>query len=392
MPTVYNAALSTGGRDTLDLATLQRKVQVKDIINLLEPDKAPLVVLLNRLRTEKGGPEYNWLEDVLLPRTVLTSSGASAAALTINVTAGEGSYFKAGDLIKVIRTGEVVRITAIAANTLTTVASPNGRGFAGTAAAINSGDELACVGYAAPENAGAPSLVQTQVASVKNYTQIFRTPFGGSRTLESSPLYGGSDRAYLRKKMLIEHMIDMEKSLLFGLAKENTTATSGRPTRSSGGLENFITTNITSLDSSGLDSVADIENFLLNGFRYGSDTKMLYASPLVIQKINELALADITVYPKEQVYGLNIRKWESSHGTVNIIKSKVLEGPQTKGMAFLLDMENLGRMCLDDTFLRTNIQGNDVDGWADEYVTECGWMVMQEKTHAILKNADGGSF
>ena len=80
--TVSNATLATGGRDTLDLTTLQRKVQVKDIINLLEPDKAPLVVLLNRLRTEKGGPEYSWLEDVLLPRSVNTSSGASAAATT----------------------------------------------------------------------------------------------------------------------------------------------------------------------------------------------------------------------------------------------------------------------------------------------------------------------
>lgn len=387
MPTVYNQTLATGGRDTLDLNSIQRKVQVKDIINLLEPDSAPLVVLLSMLRSEFGGPEFNWMEDVLLPKNTLTTAGSSAADTTIDVTAGEGNYFRAGDLVKVIRTGEVVRVTSVAANVLTVT-----RAFAGAAAVINSGDELFHVGFAAAENAGAGNLIQTQVTKVTNYTQIFRTPFGGSRTVDKTPLFGGKDRAYARKKMLIEHLVEMEKSLLFGLSKENTTAVSGRPLRSTGGIEQFVTTNITSLNSAGLDSTTDIEDFLRTGFRYGSDTKILYASPLVIQKINEIALGTITVYPKEEVFGLNIRRWESSHGTVNLVKGKLLEGPQTKGMAFLLDMQQLGRVVLDDTFLRTNIQGNDVDGWADEYITEIGWTVMQEKTHSILKNADGGSF
>lgn len=389
MPTVYNNTLATGGRDTLDLNQSQRKVDMRDKILLLEPDKSPLVVLLSKLRSQKAkSPKIEWMEDVLLPKTTLMAGAASPTQTALTITTGEGFYFKAGDLIQFIRTGEIARITAVATSTLTVT-----RGFAGAAAAaLVSGDEVFNLGNASAENAGAPSMVITQVSNVSNYTQIFRTPFGASRTTQESDLYGGPDRNYLRNKMGIEHLIDIERAFLFGGKVENTTAVSGRPLRATGGLQNFITTNVTTLDSNGIDSVTDIEDFLRTGFRYGSDTKFLLASPLTIQKINELALGKIYVMPKEEVFGLTITQWVSSHGVVNMIKSKLFDGPQTKGMAFLLDLENLAKYFITDTMLRTNIQSNDADGWVDEYLTETGLAVMSEKTHAILRNADGGTF
>lgn len=389
MPTVYGQTLATGGRDTLDLNQSQRKIDMRDKILQLEPTKSPLVVLLSKLRSQKAmSPKFEWMEDVILPKSINAAAGASAAGLTITVTTPEGNYFKAGDLVKIIRTGEVIRITSVTATTLVCTA----RAWAGSAATINSGDEIACVGHASAENSNAPEMRITQVSNAYNYTQIFRTPFGASRTTDHSDLYGGSDRNYLANKQGIEHLIDIERAFLFGRRVENTSVVSGRPTRSTGGLEEFVTTNITTLDSSGLDSTTDLEDFLRTGMRYGSDTKTLLASPLVIQKINELAITDLYTVPKEEVYGLDIKRYVSSHGTINLIKSKLFDGPQTKGMAFLLDLENLAKYYIDDTALKMNIQAPDADGWADEYITECGLAVMLEKTHAILKNADGGSF
>lgn len=385
---VKSTSLATGGIDTLDLGTDQRKLDVFDKIQLLEPDKSPLVVLLSRLRRSKAmSPKVEWLEDFLLPKTTLNTAIDSATDTSIGITAGEGDYFKVGDLIKDIRTGEVMRVTATSANTLTVT-----RGFSGTAAATAVGDELLCVGHASAENSNAPQLITTVVANQFNFTQIFRTPFGGSRTVDSSELYGGNNRSYDRFKMGIEHLKDIETAFFFGLRKEDTVTVSGRPLRTLGGVEQFVTTNVTTLDSSGLDSTTDLEDFLRTGFRFGNSSKFLFASALTIQKINELALGKIFTVSKDDVFGLTIMKYISSHGEVNLIKSKVFEGPQTKGMAFLVDIENLGYKYMDDTFLRTNIQANDADGWADEFLSEVTLTCMMEKTHAILKNTDGGTF
>lgn len=389
--TVYNQSLATGGRDTLDLHASQRVIDMKDKILLLEPNVSPLVTLMARLRSKPAfSPKVEWLEDIFVPKNTLTTAASSAADTDFDVTAGEGSYFKVGDLVKVVRTGEVVRVTATTANTITVT-----RAFAGAAAALHVSsvaDELICVGHASAENAGAPAMVLSKVTPVFNYTQIFRTPLGASRTVEQSKLYGSPDRKYLRYKSALEHKIDMERACFFGKKVENTSIVSGRPLRSMGGLEEFVTTNITSLNSSGLDSLTDLEDFLRTGMRYGSDTKFLFASPLTIQKINELALGKLQVYEGEETLGLSIMKYVSGHGTVNLVKSKLFEGPQTTGMAFLVDLENLIWRPMQSTILKTDIQAPDVDGWADEYLTEASMEVTLEKTHAILKNVDGSIF
>jgi hypothetical protein len=400
LPTIKSSGLGGGGIDTLDLATDQRKLDVLDQILLLEPDKAPLVTLLARMRKKKAmNPKFEWLDDVLLPKiSLITDVMLTTTDVTFTVTTGDGVLFKAQDLWRNVRTGEVYRVVSIATDIITVAPRP----FAGPTPAGNNldtaaNDEIICIGTAMAENSNAPNLVTTVPANQFNFTQIFRTPFGGSRTTDSSDLYGGSYRAYQRYKMGIEHLKDIESAFFFGARVENTTIVAGRPTRSTGGIDQFVTSNIKTLDSNGLDSTTDLEDFLRLGFRYGSSTKFLFASPICIQKISELALSKIFTMPKEETFGLAITQYISSHGVVNLIKSKLFEGngPTAAtailaGLAYLIDIENLAYRFMDDTFLRTNIQSNDADGWADEYLTEAGLQCGLEKTHAVLKNADGG--
>ena len=38
-----------------------------------------------------------------------------------------------------------------------------------------------------------------------------------------------------------------------------------------------------------------------------------------------------------------------------------------------------------DTFIETNVQGNDIDGRQDQIITEAGLEISLPETHAILK-------
>lgn len=396
MPTVSTYAVSTGGREVSDLNSAQRVVDMSEVVAMLEPNANPLLTLSSRLRKKPCfSHKVEWMEDEFVPRSTLGTAVEASASTAIDVTAGEGLYFKAGDLIMVVRTGEVMRVTAAAANTLTVT-----RGWAGTITATAIGDEFFCVGHAAAELAASPSMILTQIANKYNVTQIFRKPFGGSGTLEASKLYSGPDRTYLRNKSGKEHAIDMERAMFFGKRVEsNDGGSPARDLRSMGGLINYVTTNVTSLNSSGLDSLTDLEDFFRTGFRYGSDTKFLFASPLTLQKIDELAMGKLQIFQGEETLGINIKRYVSGHGIVNLVRSKAFGGtgtnasaPQTAGMAFLVDLENIKYRPLRDTKLRMDIQQNDLDGWVDEYLTEATMEVKQEKTHAILRNIDGGAF
>ena len=52
--------------------------------------------------------------------------------------------------------------------------------------------------------------------------------------------------------------------------------------------------------------------------------------------------------------------------------------------AVILDTKDLRYRYIDDTSLLKDRQGNGVDGVTDEYLTESGLEILQEKTHAVI--------
>ena len=114
----------TGMRTTKNINQDRRVVDMSKNIALLQPSKAPLVVLTKRLGSEPTyNPIFHWLEDDLVGRwdAVNAASGISAASTSIVVD--NADLFNVGDIIKVPRTGEIMRVTEItsATHTLTVV-------------------------------------------------------------------------------------------------------------------------------------------------------------------------------------------------------------------------------------------------------------------------------
>lgn len=374
MPTMIS-----GNRSAQNVNQDRRLYDFSKKIWLLEPDAAPLTAILANTRTEKTtDPEFKWFEDELDPRQDAINAAAGHLATDTTLTVDNGAYFRAGDIVKVPRTGETMKVTAQTATTITVVRSIG----AVAAAALVDNDPLFIIGNANQEFAASRALRSTLEVTKFNYTQIFRTPVGASGTQNATDLRGGNDLAYQRRKKGIEHTVDIERAMLFGEKGIDTSGTQAE--RYTGGLLEFISTNIT--DAGGALSEAEWETFLRTGFRYGNKSKLVVASPLVMSVISTFAQGKLQVVPEDKTYGIAVTRYVSPHGEVNLVMSNLLEGAVYGGYAFLIDPENVAYRPLRETTLKTNIQAPDEDGQKDEYLTECGLQVRLEKSHAILKN------
>lgn len=240
--------------DTVGLA-----VDMSPVIQLIDPYDVGLLSYFGLSSLDKAATEttHQWMEDTLRPLTsTITDNPLSSGATTINVAAGTGVNFRANDIVLI--EDELIRITAQASDALTTVASPNGRGWGGsTAAAHNQNTVIQIVGVAVVEGDPTPGAARTTVkTSVSNYTQIFEDTVQVSSTLEAVEQWNpGSEYARQLMKTMRSLMIVIDKTFIYG--KPN--AGSATVPRALGGIRHFIVTNVASASGAQLS-----ENLLLD--------------------------------------------------------------------------------------------------------------------------------
>ena len=364
----------------------QRVIDMDDRIAELEPNAAPLVVLLKKLkRVQAIAPKVEWLEQVLMPRYDQLSAALTGTAVT-SLPVANSSFYRVGDVLRETATGEAMEVTGVSAGVLGV-----NRGIGGVPAATGaSGDEIFIVSNVNVEGASLRTIKTTQLNNLSNFCQIVRTPLGMTGTEAATKLYGGPDRDRLRAAAGIEHMRDWEQICFFGAKKEDTTTT-GAPKRFAGGAVEYISTNVTT--AVGTLTEAAFITFLRSGFRYGSERKILFASPLVVGAIEGFARNNIRVSGSEDhadTYGIQMRSYVSGQGVVDIVMERAWnDSTNYRGYAFLLDMDALEFHTLRDTKLLDNRQANDADKIEDEYLTEACPVVHNEQRHAILKGVTG---
>lgn len=369
-------------RSTNNVAAVRRVVDVRKKIDVLEPNVAPLTQLTRKMEKRVAiNPEFKWMEEEALVKSDAINNGAGYTTGDTQMVVDTGTRFRAGDVVKNVRTSEQYLVSSVSTNTLTVV-----RAWGSTsAAAVNENDVLLIVGNANEEHAEKRSIKVQDQTPRTNYTQIFRTPFGISRTADKSEMYGGNDLKHQREMQLIEHDKEIERAFWFGEPKEDLTGT--HPRRATGGVDYWLSTNATNMG--GTMTEAEFEAFLRTGFRYGSRTKWLFAAPIYLSAISFWAKDNIQVAPKDKTFGIDVQQWLTPFGMVNIVLNNLFAETTTyAGYAFLLDIEGLAYRYLtdSDTKLRTNIQSNSADGEEDEYLTECGLEFNNEKKSALAYN------
>jgi hypothetical protein len=245
-------------------------------------------------------------------------------------------------------------------------------------------DTVWIIGNANEEGAGLRTLKSTTPEEKVGYTEIFRTPFGVTETSKATEtLIKENDLDYQRRKKGKEHAIDIERAFIFGKKAKLTSGT--HPERFTEGVVNAVTTYATA----NVDTEAEFETWLEDLFAYGQTEKYLLASPAFVSMINGWAKSKVQITQSEKTYGIQIIKYVSAHGTVNIIKHDLLKGSLYGNYGIGLDFEALTYRYLTgrDTKLLTDRQSPGDDELIEEYLTECGLQIAEEQRHALVSMA-----
>jgi len=387
-------ATVTGQRTTGNVASGQRIIDLSEKVLRLEPDAAPLCVISRRLsKSQTTNVQFKWVETERTTRFDAVNNGAGYAANAVSIVVDSGALFAPGDLVKVPRTGEVFQVLSVDSNTLDVT---GGRGIGSSAAALVDDDPLYIIGRAQEEGGTSATPRAVDPVFIDNYTEIFK------RSVEVSGSAGSEvqwtkphDWQLQHEGEAIEHLIDIENAFLFGKPGTATSANS-KPVRYTGGALHFATQN--GVAAGGTLTEAGFETFLRGAFRYGSNNKTLFASPLLVSVLNNFSQTKLTTDVGDKTYGVSVTKWISPHGTVNIVKHNLLEGATWGGYGILLDLGrgnvkyrylSGGPLGSRDTKLYRNRQAPDRDGQLDEWITECGLQFGEAKTHAVLTGVTG---
>ena len=405
-----------GLRTTANFVNDQRPKNWREGILLLDPNGSiPLVGLTSVMKKrETDDPEFNWWEKATDTRRLKMTSSATAlttsnTTITLDSTDGNGLSVKEGDLLRVMQTGEIVRVVADpTVNTSITVVRAWGDTAATAVDTTSAGKNpfLLVIGSVYEEGSLAPSGVNFDPTKKYNYTQIFRNTLEMTRTASKTRLRTGDAVKEAKRECLLYHGIDMERA--FWLSDRKETTINGKPARSLGGFLWLLTnynsgSNIktaTSDYASGV-TMAGFEEYLYNIFKYGSKEKMAFCgnrSLLTIQQIiRKNSHLQITSGIKE--YGMDVARVSCPFGTL-VLKNHPLFNQDvsgtTGGTAYygmeswmaVMDMENVKYVYLSgsDTKYEPVLQANGMDGMQSGYLTEASLELSLPQTHYLVKN------
>tara|TARA_R100000329_G_scaffold825_2_gene1601 strand:+ start:3077 stop:4270 length:1194 start_codon:yes stop_codon:yes gene_type:complete len=386
-----------GMRGTGEFATDFRPKNYRELFTLLEPNgNAPLNAMLAMGSSEPtDDPEYKNFRDEL-PDRKLTVNGAVADTSTGTVTidaSDDNKFAVSGAIVVNSATGEVMHVTADTTATTLTVT----RNIGGTSHQIADDAELFVAGFAAAEGGTSPTAISFDATVASNFTQIFRTAFQVSNTLNSTYLRTGDKMDEAMTKALKLHMSDIERAMFFG-KKHEASGSTNSPTRYTGGLLTTltntvdITTDFATYGGSNAGTMTEegFDDLLISTiFKYGSNQKIAFVGETVANHLQQYGKDRWQPTSVEGAYGVNLVRYGTFAGDLMVhLHPQFRQIPNMKNSMIIVDFPYLTYRYLEgrDTQLLENRQANDADSQKHEYLTECGLELIQDKVHAYIKN------
>jgi hypothetical protein len=381
----------TGVEDDNTILANERVIDMDDVIAYLDPDTSQFMTMLMKVsRRAAESTKVEWLEDELFPRLSAVVSGGAADAATITVNTGEGAYFRANDIVRNAHTGVAFRVVSVAGDVITPSSKLGRVAFS----AHSASDQLLIIGNASQQGATLGTRLITKRVAQYNYCGIQRNPYGFTRSLMASRLYGGPEPMKERRKKGVEHKRAIEYTLFWGVRSLDTSG--AHPVGTPGGLYEYVTTNVQNAAGAITKTLLDT---YMRGFlqHQGEQNGVFFVSPVVAQAISGF-LRDVwqPTTVDTRLWGAKVDGFISgAYGyKVPVIVKKdwndfSTSNSQYGGWAFYVNMDNIQLNVLRDTELLKDRQANDADSYDEEYLTEFTLKVEQERTHGIITGVTG---
>jgi hypothetical protein len=212
-------------------------------------------------------------------------------------------------------------------------------------------------------------------------------------------------RVYQEK--LMEHKMDLEHAMLFGIGIDDSTATG--PVRRTHGIvpytERFGKVKTFSYSSASYDTFIDAMEDVFSPESGNSGEKLVLCSRKVMSYFNKLGgtsfLGNTMALNSQVGSGLDIQNIEGQfghlvtristlYGNLNLVMEPLFRN-QYENTAIMIDLNNVayrplvGNGVSRDTQIITNVQNRDVDGRKDMILTEAGLEIQLPETHTVLQ-------
>ncbi|WCD44088.1 putative major capsid protein [Caulobacter phage Kuura] len=400
-----------------------RPGQWRNLILRLYPygaQNAPLAALTSVMKSEATvDPIFHWFTKktqshrFVLGADLANVASGTAAVMTIDATGSNSNAYgvKAGDVLMVEQSGELMYVTATPAtdNTISVI-----RGFDGSAGAAVTyngagvNPNVLKIGSAYEEGSAAPDPIGWDPAETSNQTQIFRETFSLTGTAAGTVTRTGETVRESKADCLEAFTVGLEKSFIFG--KKRTTTRNNQPLRMSDGILAQLPSErkVSLAGQSGLLSLKYWETLIATMFRYGSREKMAWCGVTALLAITQMVRLNSQLQwslgPMTKEYGMDVQRLMTPMGTL-VLKIHPLFGQMTGGVTggtaytsfdnaiLVLDMANLKYRYLTgrDVTYQPNLQLPGVDGMLAGYLAECGLELHHPETHMLLTGVLGGA-
>ena len=265
------------------------------------------------------------------------------------------------------------------------------------------------VGSAFAEGSTDPESWHDEFYNREGYCQIFKTSVPLFSGTALATRYRGVNNEYMRvyQEKLMEHKMDLEHAMLFGIGTDDSTATG--PVRRTWGILPYTEAygkvkTFTYADAS-YDTFVDAMEDVFSPESGNSGEKLVLASRKVMSYFNKLGgtsfLGNTMALNSQVGSGLDIQNVQGEfghlvtristlYGNLNLVMEPLFRGAY-ENTAIMIDLNNVsyrplvGNGVSRDTQIITNVQNRDVDGRKDMILTEAGLEVSLPETHAVLK-------
>lgn len=265
------------------------------------------------------------------------------------------------------------------------------------------------VGSAFAEGSTDPEGWHDEFYNREGYCQIFKTAVPLFSGTALATRYRGVNSEYMRvyQEKLMEHKMDLEHAMLFGIGTDDTSATG--PVRRTHGIVPYTEMNgkvkTFAYASANYDHFIDSMEDVFAPESGNSGEKLVLASRKVLSWLNKLGSSSFlgnTMALNSQVgSGLDIQNVQGSfghlvtristlYGNLNFVMEPLFRGSH-ENTAIMVDLNNvayrplMGNGVSRDTQIVTNVQNRDVDGRKDMILTEAGLEIQLPETHTVLK-------
>lgn len=410
-------------------------------VSELAPQQSPFFAYLSKVAKEStDDPVFKFLEQrhqwqrrnfIVKTDGAATASGASVTYKVVcdydkygnDLTLGGGTDTAAPQYLLV---GQVVRVGGKA---LKITSATAGAGTAGTYASgdsdtyteivctaleaiaetdVETGTQGQVIGSAWAEGGTDPSGWKDELYSREGYAQIFKTAIPLFSGTSLATRYRGRPDEYRRvwADKLMEHKMDIEHAMLFGIGASDETAAAG-PVRYTHGIVPYTEANGKvyndfSYSSSDYDKFIDTMEDFFAPESGNSGDKLVLASRKVLAWLNKLGSSGflnnsvtassykLDVQNIKGNFGHAVTKVDTIFGNLHFVAEPLFRN-QDEDIAVAVDLANVkyrplvGNGVSRDTHIMTNVQNNNVDGRKDMALTEAGLEISLPETHAILK-------